>query len=83
MTSDTVELIAFQMLTSDLQRGRVIDVNDPDLWSDDAIVEVARRLAIAAVSDDELARIREEYEARRAEAIDDEDFYDDEDDDEA
>lgn len=81
MTNETVELIAFQMLTSDLRRGRIIDVDDPELWSDDAIVEVARGLDIAAVSDDELVRIRAEYEARRAEAIDDEDSYDDEDDD--
>lgn len=76
MTNDTVELIAFQMLTSDLRRARIIDVNDPELWSDDAIVEVARGLDIAAVGVDELARIRAEYEARRGEAIDDEDFYD-------
>ena len=81
MKTEIVELIAFQMLTSDIKRGRVIDVDDPELWADASIVEVARALGVYAVDDGAITRIRREYDARRHEVLDDDDFYDAEDDD--
>ncbi len=83
MKAEIVELIAFEMLTSDIKRGRVIDVEDADLWADSSIVEVARGLGVYAVDDGTITRIRREYDARRQEALNDDDLYDDEDDDEA
>ena len=83
MKTEIVELIAFEMLTSDIKLGRVIDVADHELWADEAIRELARGLGVETVDENAMTRIRCEYDVRRDEALEDEDLYDDEDDDEA